>query len=718
MQPTIAQILKRATFGLFILTTLVLVGATAVEHVEGTRFAAENIYGAGWFVALWAVLAVFSLAFMLMKKLYRRPAVFLLHISFIIILLGAAATWFSAERGTLHLRIGANDNKYLTDKGLPCDLPFTVRLDDFSVVYYSGTNTPCDFVSKLTTTHESTESEHVVSMNNIADIGGYRIYQSAFDDDGGGSIFSVAHDPYGIPITYTGYILLLISMLLFFFDKKSNFRQLLTKAAIIIIFISLPSCSSGPAPRSISPDAADRFGQMLVLYNGRICPVQTLANDFVTKLYGKQTYKGLSAEQVLCGWIFRFDDWRNEPMIKITDGDVREALGGAKYVSLSELYEAQERGAFDLLSEKQMSGVYERTAIISMLYAGELLKLYPVADTNGVGWYSQQDQLPTELPENQAIFIGRSMDLMQEYVVSNNTAELLSLIDKTIEYQRKTAHDILPSDAVVKAERLYNRASLTRPLFMICLTIGILSFIVFCLFTARQRAVNKPLNTALIVAAALVFACLTFIIGLRWFVSGHVPLSNGPETMQFLAWCAIGLVLPLHKRYQLIVPFGFIICGLTLLVSTLGAANPQITQLVPVLSSPLLSIHVAIVMVAYALFAFIMLNGVVALLLSGNQQLTARLERIGRLMLYPAVFCLTAGIFVGAVWANISWGRYWGWDPKEVWALISLMVYSLPLHSKWLCNRRFHWFAVGAFLCVLMTYFGVNYLLGGMHSYA
>ena len=157
----------------------------------------------------------------------------------------------------------------------------------------------------------------------------------------------------------------------------------------------------------------------------------------------------------------------------------------------------------------------------------------------------------------------------------------------------------------------------------------------------------------------------------------------------------------------------------------MGEANPRITQLMPVLQSPLLSIHVMVIMVSYVLFAFMMLNGVAALIISargGSGERIGYLQTVSNIMLYPAVFLLAAGIFIGAVWANVSWGRYWGWDPKEVWALITMLIYSLGIHQgslKWFRNpKHFHIFCILAFLSVLVTYFGVNFLLGGLHSYA
>ncbi len=220
----------------------------------------------------------------------------------------------------------------------------------------------------------------------------------------------------------------------------------------------------------------------------------------------------------------------------------------------------------------------------------------------------------------------------------------------------------------------------------------------------------------------LSLAYLTMALILRWIISGHVPMSNGFETMQFMAWAAAAITLLTARKSMLVLPFGILTAGLALMVASFGESNPQITQLMPVLVSPLLSIHVAVIMIAYALLAFLMLGGVMALALRGNQEVVERLHIVGQVILYPAVFLLTVGVFIGAVWANVSWGSYWSWDPKEVWALITLIIYALPLHGQSLPLFRrpmfFHAYCIIAFLSVLITYFGVNFILGGMHSYA
>lgn len=278
------------------------------------------------------------------------------------------------------------------------------------------------------------------------------------------------------------------------------------------------------------------------------------------------------------------------------------------------------------------------------------------------------------------------------------------------------------------AEALYNSMSDNRPLAITCLATGTILFVLFCI-NRKENRTRQILASWIKVIAWVTAAYLSLQIALRWHIGGHIPLSNGYETMVFMAWLSILMTPIAGNRVKEMLPFGYIVCGLALLVSTFGDSTEQIAPLAPVLRSPLLSIHVVVIMISYTLLAFTMLNGVAALIINTTHKNTplanreiAELQRISTLMLYPAVFLLTAGIFIGAVWANISWGRYWGWDPKEVWALITMLVYSATLHSSSIKTMRrpmfFHIYCIVAFLAVLMTYFGVNFILGGMHSYA
>ena len=275
------------------------------------------------------------------------------------------------------------------------------------------------------------------------------------------------------------------------------------------------------------------------------------------------------------------------------------------------------------------------------------------------------------------------------------------------------------------AEALYNSMSNNRPLAITCLATGTILFVLFCI-NRKENRTRQILASWIKVIAWVTATYLSLQIALRWHIGGHIPLSNGYETMVFMAWLSILMTPIAGNRVKEMLPFGYIVCGLALLVSTFGDITEQIAPLAPVLRSPLLCIHVLVIMIAYTFLAFTMLNGIAAVAIKvtrkNREEEIAELQRTSILMLYPAVFLLTAGIFIGAVWANVSWGRYWGWDPKEVWALITMLVYSAALHSGSIKAMRrpmfFHIYCIVAFLTVLITYFGVNFILGGMHSYA
>lgn len=693
--------LKSISFGLLGLMTAILTAATILEKMYGSGFAYEEIYTSPFTIVLWCLLTAVSAIYIIRRHLWKHAATFCLHLSFVLILAGAMVTHLWGEQGRMHLRADSVSPSccFKTADGETCRLPFTVALKEFNLKNYAGTDAPVDYISTIEICDRGERSEATVSMNNIHRHRNYRFYQSGFDRDGLGATLAVSHDPWGIGITYAGYMLLLLSMAGFFFQKGSRFKSLLNSPALKKTFLILILTGSSfsavaveeNAPKTLSREAAEAFGDMYFYYNDRICPLQTFAKDFTIKIYGKPSYKGLTCEQVLAGWFFFPESWRSEQMIKIKGADAKAVLGvSGKYACLDDFLD---RGIYKLESALQnMSGnniknihaANEKFSLITMVCATDMLDL--------------DRSIALQEPEEQ---IRAFVKIRRE--------------------QASEGAEGYPAEALFRAEKLYNRSNLNKPLAMFCLTAGILAFLAFCLSDKRLRWLRICL-TCICVA---VFGYLTFHIGLRWYISGHVPLSNGHETMQFMAWCSLILCISIRNRFRFALPMGILLCGAAMLVSMMGEANPRITQLMPVLQSPLLSIHVMVIMVSYVLFAFMMLNGVAALIISargGSGERIGYLQTVSNIMLYPAVFLLAAGIFIGAVWANVSWGRYWGWDPKEVWALITMLVYSLGLHAgslKWFRTpMNFHLFCILAFISVLITYFGVNFLLGGLHSYA
>lgn len=737
-----SRILKYLSFGLTVIMVVVLMTATIIEKFRGTTFVREYIYSSVWFVVFWAVISVLSLSYILSQKLHKSVLTFLIHFSFLLILGGAFITWQWGEQGRLRLRLGEpGAAEFILPGGGTADLPFAISLDDFQLEYYPATTSPMDFISKVSIWADGVKVEEgEVSMNKIFRYKSYRFYQSSYDADRRGSILSVAHDPVGIGVTYAGYLCLLVSMIGFFFSQKTGFRTLLRskvlKGAMLVGLFALSGIEAQAAPRFLPKEVAAGFGDIYIYYNGRVCPLETVAKDFTVKIYGKASYRGLTPEQVLTGWFFFYDTWKDEPMIKIKGDYVRSVLGiEGKYAALSDfvddrsyLLEEPILNETDDARRKALGQANEKFNIISMVATGSIFRLFPYkSPTDGqVYWYSLTDRLPPDLPSEQFVFIRSSMDVIAEEISARDYKAVAESIVGMRDYQRASVDgDELPSEFRFKAECFYNTSDYTKPLAMFCATLGILAFLVYCGALASGRKVRRGIHTSMLAIMGAVLVYLTLLISLRWIISGHLPLSNGYETMQFMAWCSLLLAFFAQRRYSMAVPFGTLMCGLTLLVAMMGQSNPQITLLMPVLHSPFLSIHVMVVMVAYCLLAFMMLNGVTACVLkltSGSDEQIIRLQVISQLMLYVAVFCLAIGIFIGAVWANVSWGRYWGWDPKEVWALITMMIYSFLIHSRSLKflqkPMNFHIFCIVAFLSVLITYFGVNFILGGMHSYA
>lgn len=747
------KLLKRTAFSLLGILLLILTIATILEKIYDTDFVNEYIYSSVPFVILWGVTAITSLLYIIKSKLHRQPVIFLLHLSLLFILAGAFTTWIYGEQGTMRVRQGEQQTSFTDSKGISHQLPFSITLNQFEIIYYKGTLAPMDFISHISVADKDChrQIQGKVSMNHIFSYQHYRFYQSGYSEDNEGSVFSVSHDPYGIGITYAGYTLLLLSTVFFFFSPQSRFRQLLKSpllhrslTVILLLFaFSLNSNflkANSPSPKVLPREVAEHFGDLYILYNNRICPLQTFARDFTIKLYGSSSYKGLTPEEVLTGWLFYYDSWKNEPIIRIKSNEARKLLeieGNyarlKDYISTINEYKLEKmmnhiRSGEQVTDKRGIEEADEKFNIINLVCTGAMMKIFPCRNIAGktLEWYSQSDQLPQDMDNDKWVFIRKSMSYVNEMIVMKKYNDACLLLEKIKKYQQKECDGLLPADNKFKAEKIYNQFDYSKSVAMACICIGLICFIYYCHCMASQKRTSRKAIIILNILLWIVFTYLSAAICLRGYVSNHLPLSNGFETMQFMAWCTLLLTFLLQRKFAMLLPFGFLLCGLTLMVSMLGESNPQITQLMPVLQSPLLSIHVVVIMIAYSLLAFIMLNGVTAVILHQSQkeckEQIERLQIISQIILYPAIFLLAIGIFIGAVWANVSWGRYWGWDPKEVWALITMLVYALALHPRslpWFHRTMFfHVFCITAFITVLITYFGVNFLLGGMHSYA
>lgn len=655
--------LKKTLFALYVLVIVCMAAATVVEKYSGTDFVRSNVYGAWWFSLLWAVLTAAGVVYFLRHRCKSWSGI-ALHLSFVVILAGAFVTHVSSERGTVHLRQGSYISTCVMydryNQPYDAQMPFQMRLDRFDVQYHEGTDAAEDYVSQFTIIDHGKQYSGKVSMNRIFRYGAMRFYQSSYDNDMLGASVSFNSDPIGIPLTYTGYALLFFSLVYMLFDPHGAYRKLLRlshlKKGLMMVALLFALGSSSAEAHVLPKESADRFGRLMVLHNSRICPLQTLAIDFTKNLYGKASYNGYTPEQVLTGWMFYADDWMQEPMLRLKGAEMRDRLQLPEYVPVSQFFNSA-MGGYTLgpyvqeyyggnhdAFHSQVAAIDNKIQLIMELRSGSLLKLFPYTNKGKTTWFAPTDDLPNAMDREHQQFVRSICLLLGDCALASDYTQMDAVVGKMLKYQQKNGGASMPSDRRVAAERIYNRIPFATILFMLCLAMGIISFLYAIIRMCRE--------------------------------------DNG--------------------------------------------ANNVGTDADPVLNSPLLSVHVSIIMMGFAMLSFTFISGLTAILLRlvsrTAQPKMVQLQQLSLVFLYPALAALGIGIFIGAIWANVSWGEYWGWDPKEVWALITFMIYAIPLHARSVAQLRrptaFHLFMTLAFLTLVMTYFGVNYFLGGMHSYA
>lgn len=710
--------------------------ATVIEKLWGSGVAYMLVYGSPWTISLWFLTAVASLYTVIRRRRAMNTPAFMIHIALLLILAGAAVSHFSSLRGSIRLESQSPADRFqISDSDDPStrSLPFALRLDSLRVEYYPGTATPADYQSFLTIIYpDGTTEPSAVSMNNILSLRGYRFCQTSMGD--GISVLSVCHDPWGIGMTYAGYILLALSMTAFLFFPHSRFRTLLRSLAVAAVLL-LPAGAYAadaplrPAPPTIQKGLADSMGRLLVLHNGRVAPLQSLARDFCVAVCGSDSYRGMTAEQVLAGWLFYYDAWVDEPMIRIKGDRIHSILGtDADFVALSGFYRD---GRFlpDAASEanradRNVARAIAVSGLISRVCTGSDLKIFPYKPENGpTEWLSWTDPRPADMSLDDWKFVRGSMEYIAREIYHGRNIAANEAIGRIALRQSEILGEGFGPDSIAyKAERFYNRFSRPLPLAVGLLVAGLALFFIF-LAEETGRKTHKSVCAVAFILSLAALCYVASLIALRWIIGGHLPLADGHDTMMAVAFSALLLSLLLWRRLRVLRAGALIVAGLAVMVAVIADKSPAVTLLMPVLQSPLLSVHVMLVMLSYTLLALIAFNSIAGICsLRSLPHVSRRLADISALLLYPALFLLAAGIFSGAVWANISWGRYWGWDPKETWALITFIIYSLPLHSRSFpalaSPKGTHIYLAAAFISVLTTYFGVNFFLPGLHSYA
>ena len=646
---------------------------------------------------------------------------------------------------------------------LEIELPFSIKLVDFILERYPGSSSPSSYKSEvvLIDKENGVNMPYSIYMNHILKYKGWRFYQSSYDKDELGTILSVNRDFAGMLVTYFGYLMLILFIIISMVNKNSAFRTVTRNffkstsgkvATLLVLFLSVSiTVNSQEQKFVVEKSIADEFGKILVQnQKGRTEPLYTLSNDILRKVTRETKFDGYSSMQVFLGMYFDFPNWQKVPLIKVSSSEIQTLIGiNGDYASFADIVDLQtniykikqnvdaayakpsgDRNKFD----KEIIKVDERLNICYMIYSGEFIKIFPVSDQS-LKWHAPKDAYKFVSVKEDSLYLRNIVSLfaqgIQDGNVSGDYLKAKEVLKSIINYQRNFAQYDLPSNGKVKAEIFYYKSKIYDRLFPFYATIGLLLLFIllYGIITQKQKLglIIKFFKGLLI--AGFVFHTLGLAI--RWYVSGHAPMSNGYESMIFISWVTILAGFIFSKRSSFVLAATSVLGGFTLMVAHLSFMDPQITNLVPVLQSYWLTLHVSVITGSYGFLGLGAILGIIVFILysltteSNKAHILSTIEELTVInfkALTIGLYLLTIGTFLGAVWANESWGRYWGWDPKETWSLITIIVYSFVIHSRMISGLKgffaFNVLALFGFASVLMTYFGVNYYLSGLHSYA
>ena len=670
-------------------------------------------------------------------------------------------------------------------------LPFSLKLRDFQLDRYPGSMSPSSYASEVTLIDKKNgvNMPFRIFMNHVLDYKNYRFFQSSYDKDERGTILSVNHDPGKYP-TYFGYLLLAIGFLWTIVSPKSRFRTLGRKIqkdiqrnknsmglSLLLAFLTIslnvsplkaaqhenePKLSlqdSIKTAKKYEKEHADKFGLLLVQdREGRIKPIDSFANDVLNKVARKRSFYGLDADQIILGMLSAPGVWQNIPMIRVSHDKLKKILGipkSAKYASFKDFFNYGDKtNPYKLATyaenanrtppidrnkfDKDVLKVDERVNVLYYVYTGSLFKIFPKAGDPNNKWYDPKTAIST-FPKKDAEAIRLILQMyftaIHKGVKTGNWQDADKALSIIAAYQKKFGGKIIQDNTHIKAEILYNHLNIFPRLIPIYLLSGFLLLFVIMYKMLRPKSSIKWIVRFFFVVILLAFIAQTFNMGLRWYVSGHAPWSNGYESMIYISWALMLAGLIFSKQSVMSLSLTAILSGVFLFVAHLSWMDPEITNLVPVLKSYWLMVHVSVITASYGFLGLNALLGfftlIMFIMLSNDpknprnehiQRSITEATRVNEMSMILGLMLLTMGNFLGGVWANESWGKYWSWDPKETWALVSILVYAAVVHMRLIpkLNSQFA-FAVAATLAyasVIMTYLGVNYYLSGMHSYA
>lgn len=661
-------------------------------------------------------------------------------------------------------------------------LPFAIALKDFQLDRYPGSMSPSSYASEVVVIDdaEKIEKPFRIFMNNVLDYGDYRFFQSSYDRDEQGTILSVNNDP-GKNLTYIGYALLILGSIWLLLDKGGRFRRLgvflhsqkvfsLLFFALFALGLQTPTYAYSSKEvaleqqlkmlqsglekyRENSKDFSLKFERVLVQdFGGRIKPINTLATDLVHKIAKQDGFLGMNNSQVLLGMMMFPQDWQQIKMIKISNPALKKLLGispDSKMIAFRDVFvngiyvlqnyvedannkKPSMRNTFD----KDVLAVDERVNLAYLIYTGEIFRVFPTP-SNPDKWSQPLEAIKAGIDSNHreqaqeiGVIIQTFYDGFNAGVFQNNWSEADKALGMIKNYQKQYSPNLVISDSKIDSEIFLNKTNFFRYLILPFILSGVILFIITLAYVFKNKTMPRAINLSFLLILGVLSLLQTIALALRWYISGHAPWSNAYESMLYIAWASAVSALLFFRKSNLAISAASFLAGISLFVANLSFMDPQVSNLVPVLKSYWLNIHVSIITASYGFLGLCFVLGVITLLmflLRGEEKKNIdnailSLTAINEMAMILGLLMLTVGNFLGGVWANESWGRYWGWDPKETWALISIGVYGIILHLRFLGFKNMPYIfaasSVVGFFSILMTYFGVNYYLSGMHSYA
>ena len=665
---------------------------------------------------------------------------------------------------------------YLQYGSLEKELPFSIYLKDFVAEKYPGTEKSYSSFESKIRVEDARTFDYEIYMNHVLDHQGYRFFQASFDPDEKGTVLSVNHDWWGTWVTYVGYFLLYLSMIGIFFLGKTRFKNLadqldkikLKKMQLLLLALfSLAGLQAQDHQHSrtkinfdslvvadaFSKEHAAKFGTLVIQdLGGRMKPANTYSSELLRKVSKYDSYQGLNSDQVLLSILNGPAIWYNIPVIYLKRGNdsIRKITGvdaKAKYASLISFFD--EEGNYKIatqLEEAYRAGVpnqFQKDFIevdrrVNLLYSaleGKVLRIFPVTGDENNRWVSFPELEETNFKGTDSLYVNNVLPLyfqsLRAAKADGDYAQADELLESLKGFQLKFGEDVIPSQNKIEAEITYNKYDIFKKLFSWYLYAGFLFFVFLIVQIFKDSSFVR--------AAITFFKGVTFVLFLlhtagliaRWFISGHAPWSDAYESMIYVAWATVFFGLIFGRKSNLTLASTTFVASMILMIAHWNWMDPAIANLQPVLDSYWLMIHVAVIVGSYGPFALSMIIGVVALLLmiltkaKNKKKMELNIKEltiINELSLTVGLIMLTIGNFLGGMWANESWGRYWGWDPKETWALISIMIYAFVIHMRLIPGLRGKWLfnlaSILAFASIMMTYFGVNFYLSGLHSYA